>query len=341
MSQRDLPLWARAVAAGLLVFASWWLLSTDALRDTLGDSVGILCLGVISVFILRGMHLPLSVWPFGPWRKSFQVVAVIAVAVVIAGLILLSGMNQPPVLASSIDAGMAVLVVTGALFWGFAYGFVKQRSFLPWYLIAVIIAILPYLVNLLLSIGGDGSGDSLCIWTRQGAAVEAESACQAAMLPTLMFLVAVGATSTLVTAELAFRRLLIGQPQKAGLLAVLGAAVIAAAWYAVLGLMDVSFPAPLVLGAVGALNAGCIYVLSRSLLVSALYSAVFMASYWALTLSLLDAGAQVGPQVPLSIWLTALGIGIGLAAIVAKQNGLFGDLKRHEQPREQPDASGD
>ncbi len=338
MSQRDLPLWARGVAAGLSVFASWWLLSTDALRSTIGDSVGILCLGVIAVFILRGMHLPLSVWPFGPWRKSFRVVAVIAVAVVIAGLILLSGMNQPPVLASSIDAGMAVLVVTGALFWGFAYGFVKQRSFLPWYLIAVIIAILPYLVNLLLSIGGEGSGDSLCIWTRQGAA---ESACQAAMLPTLMFLVAVGATSTLVTEELAFRRLLIGQPQRAGLLAVLGAAVIAAAWYAVLGLMDVSFPAPLVLGAVGALNAGCIYVLSRSLLVSALYSAVFMASYWALTLSLLDAGAQVGPQVPLSIWLTALGIGIGLAAIVAKQNGLFGDLKRNKQPREQPDASGD
>jgi hypothetical protein len=125
------------------------------------------------------------------------------------------------------------------------------------------------------------------------------------------------------------------------LLPVLGAAVVAAAWYAVLGLMDVSFPAPFVLGAVGALSAGCIYVLSRSLLVSALYSAVFMASYWALTLSLLDAGAQVGPQVPLSIWLTALAIGIGLAAIVAKQNGLLGDLKRHEQPREQPDASGD
>ena len=341
MSQRDLPLWARGVAAGLLVFASWWLLSTDALRNTLGDSIGILCLGVISVFILRGMHLPLSIWPFGPWRKSFQVVAVIAVAVVVAGLVLLSGMNQPPVLAGSIDPGMAVLVVTGALFWGFAYGFVKQRSFLPWYLIAVIIAILPYLVNVLLSIGGEGSGVTLCIWTRQSAAVEAKTTCQAAMLPTLMFLVAVGATSTLVTEELAFRRLLIGQPQKAGLLAVLGAAVVAAGWYAVLGLMDVGFPAPLVLGSVGALNAGCIYVLSQSLLVSALYGGAFMASYWALTLSSLDPGAQLGPQVPFSVWLTALAIGIGLAAIVAKQNGLLGDLKRYEQPREQPDAAGD
>ena len=341
MSQRDLPLWARGVAAGLLVFASWWLLSTDALRNTLGDSIGILCLGVISVFILRGMHLPLSIWPFGPWRKSFQVVAVITVAVAIAGLILLSGMNQPSVLADIIDPGMAVLVVAGALFWGFGYGFVKQRSFLPWHLIALITAILPLLVNLLLSIGGEGSGDALCVWTRQGAAVENATLCHAAMLPTLMFLVAVGATSALVTEELAFRRLLIGQPKKAGLLVVLAAAVIAAAWYAVLGLMDVGFPAPLVLGSVGALNAGCIYVLSQSLLVSALYSGAFMASYWALTLSSLDPGAQVGPQVPFSIWLTALVIGIGLAAIVAKQNGILGDLMRHEEPLEQPDASGD
>jgi hypothetical protein len=205
----------------------------------------------------------------------------------------------------------------------------------------VIIAMLPYLVNLLLSIGGESSAVTLCIWARQSTAVEAETTCQAAMLPTLMFLVAVGATSTLVTEELAFRRLLIGQPQKAGLLVILGAAVVAVVWYAVLGSMDVGFPAPLVLGSVGAFNAGCVYVLSRSLLVSALYSGVLMAGYWALTLSSLDSGTQSGPQVPFSVWSTALVIGICLAAIVVKQNGLLGDLKRYEQPREQPDASGD
>ncbi|UCD25370.1 MAG: hypothetical protein JSW51_05495 [Gemmatimonadota bacterium] len=338
MSQRDLPLWARGVAAGLLVFASWWLLSTDALRSMLGNSVGILCLGVIAGSVLRGMHLPLAVWPFGPWRRSFSLIAVIAVAAMIAALILLSGLSQPEALEEIVDPGMTVLVVAGAVFWGFSFGFVKQRPFITWYLLAVSLALLPYLIDLMLSVGADSGR---CVWTRQVESPEGLDACQAGMLPTLMFLVAVGATSGLVTEELAFRRLLIGQPEKAGLVSLLAAALIATGWYAVLRLMVVEYPVPLILGAVGALNAGGIYVLSRSLLVSALYSGTFMASYWALNLSTLEASGEAGSGVSTSVWLVALVIGIGLAAVVFRRNGLLGDFVRPEEPEERVDVAGD
>ncbi len=62
MSQRDLPLWARGLAAALLIIASWWLVETDTLRGAVGDSIALVSLGIVTVSILQGMHLPLGLW---------------------------------------------------------------------------------------------------------------------------------------------------------------------------------------------------------------------------------------------------------------------------------------
>ncbi|UCG85830.1 MAG: hypothetical protein JSW71_18235 [Gemmatimonadota bacterium] len=325
MSQRDLPIWARGTAAGLVLFAAWWLLSTDVLRNTVGESLGILCLGVISVFILRGMHLPLSVWSDGPWRARFSTVAVISVAAAFAGLIVISGPSQPPPLVARLDPGMVALVVIGAVFWGFAFGFVKQRSFLPWYVLAVVIALLPPVASLTLAGGTAGASDA-CIWSTGAVSQNgANEGCQAAMLPSLLFLVPVGAAAKLVTEELTFRRVLIGQPDKAGLVQVVGSSVVALAWFALLAWSDVSISESVILGALGALIAGCFYVLSGSLLVSALYSAVFSAGHWSLQLSQVGVAPGAEAMVPASSWVVTLVIGTVMAALVVKRNGLLGD----------------
>jgi hypothetical protein len=338
LSQHDLPLWARGATAGLVLFAAWWLLSTDVLRTAVGESLGLLCLGVISVFTLRGMHLPLSVWPDGPWRHHFSVIAVIGVAIAFAVLILIAGPNQPQELTARLDRGMIALVVIGAVFWGFAFGFVKQSPFLPWYIAAVFIALLPSIVSLVFGGGAAPTGGSMCVWNAgeigQNGSTEV---CRTAVLPSLLFLVPVGAAAKLVTEELAFRRVLIGQPGSAGLAQVVCSSVVAAVWFALLTWMDVSGSDSVVLGGLGALTAGCLYALSGSLLVSALYSAVFSASYWSLRLSHTESITDAGRAVPASLWASAVAVGAVVAVLLVRRNGLLGN---HNVQGER-DASGD
>jgi heme/copper-type cytochrome/quinol oxidase subunit 4 len=335
LSQRDLPLWARGATAALVLFATWWLLNTEVLRNAVGESIAILCLGVISVFILRGMHLPLAFWPDGPWRIEFSLVAVLLTALVVAGMLLIAGPNQPPVLASRIDPGTVVLVVTGTLVWGFACGVVRQRPFLNWYALAAAVALLPLVTNLLVSAGGSDMAQGVCILTAANA--EQETGCRTAVLPTLVFLVAIGAGSKLITEEITFRRILIGDPKKAGLVHVAAAAAIAVAWFGVLAWAGIGTGETALLGGVAALTAGSIYVLSHSLMVSALYSAVFFAGYWAVVLSQTSGGTTNRLPVPVSFWTSSLLAGIVLALVVVRRNGLLG----HWRIRREPYVTGD
>jgi hypothetical protein len=302
LSPRDPPLWTRGVAAVLMIVASWWLRETDALRDAVGESIALLALAVVSASILRGMHLPLGLWPEGPWRERFARSVVVGAAVVF-GVLVVALAPDKAIPQTSIDAGMAALVTAGVVAWGFALGLVRQRRYLVWYALAVAAAAAPLIGAV---VGG-------AVWT-------------AGSWRSFGFLAAVGASSSLISLELAFRRLMIGQPDRAGLVLVLLGALPVAAWALLAAPLLPGFAASpwLILGA-GA-GAGCLYVLSGSLLVSSLYTGVLFASLGALTLAV---PADAAGAIPTGWWFAAVhGVVVAaLSVVILHRRGLFAGLR--------------
>ena len=89
MSQHDVPLWLRVPAAGLCLLAAWWLRSTDAIAEPIGASIALLGLAVVAAFVLKGLSLPIGLWPDGPWRRTFSVAVVLLVALAFSVLFVL------------------------------------------------------------------------------------------------------------------------------------------------------------------------------------------------------------------------------------------------------------
>ncbi len=306
MPQRDPPLWARCVAVVLLLFATWWLYATGSVRGFIGESVGALCLGVIAISVLRGMHIPLGMWPNGPWRKRFSVPWVIGTAAVMGAILLISGSARSGVIVNQLDAGTFVTTALGTIGVGFGFGFVRHRRYLLWYAAALLLGILPIAVELLL---GSYAGGVV------------------ALLPLVVFLAAVGVPSKLATEEIAFRRMLIGIAPGAGLASVLISAVAVLLWLVVLHHAGVGGAATIVMGALGALSAGCIYVLSGSLLASALFNALQGAGLLAVTLQSNMTVEQAGLSVvSAATWIAVLLTSAGLTALTLQRNGFKGNL---------------
>jgi hypothetical protein len=138
-----------------------------------------------------------------------------------------------------------------------------------------------------------------------------------------------GATSKLVTEELAFRRLLIGAAPGAGLLSIIASTVTAFVWYVLLSRSGVGGSSIIALGTLGAFSAGCLYVLSRSLIVSALYSGLHAAAYWSLEFARTPSGSttQAG-AVSASGWVAAAAVSAALALVVSRRYGFWGNLKQ-------------
>jgi hypothetical protein len=323
------------------LFASWWLLSTDALTSSVGSSVGLIGVGVIAFSILRGMHLPSRIWPEGPYRRKFSIPAVLAVALLLAALLLLSRLGTSEALTDFADVGMFVLVLAGTVLLGFGFAMVKQRPYVRWYAIALGLALLPHIIGLLFSspAASSASGARFCLVTLgQSSVTESELlTCRAAALPSFLFLFAIGVTSKLITEEVAFRRLFIGCSGNSGLLTVLAAGVAATAWYVILARAGVTGTAGALLSGVAAVTAGCLFVLSCSLLVSAAYNAAFAASYWAVELARpVAAGAADEAGVPPSVWFVTLLIAGLLCYWVAREKGLVERIPGEGRP----DAAG-
>ncbi len=339
MSQIDLPLWARAAAVGLLLFASWWLLDTEAVRNLIGDGTALVSLGIIAISILRGMHLPLGLWPQGPWRKEFLIPPAPALGLIIAILIVLSRARDANALASSIDFGTGTAIVAGAVCLGFSIAFIKQRRFVPWYGLAFGLACIPLVslvgLELILSDNGSSFGCIASIDRIDDATGEKSIECAVGWFRAFIFFAAVGIPARLVTEEVAFRRLLIGSAAGAGVAVILGSAVFAACWYLIQFWAGVGTVQIVVMGGIGALSAGCLYVLSSSLTVSALFTGVYSAAY----LMIASGGfviAEGAPSIFRQVtWVTALLVALVLLVLVFRRNGLLGNLA----PTRNPDAS--
>ncbi|UCF41264.1 MAG: hypothetical protein JSW43_02725 [Gemmatimonadota bacterium] len=292
MPQPDLPLWARGVAAILLVIAAWWLLHTETLYGVTGDAIAPLSLGVVAGFILRGMHLPLGLWPNGPWRKEFSTVVLVVVAIVFGALVVATRPSRSPELAAILSPGMFLVILGGVLAWGFALAFVQQRGFLEWYGVAAVAGLAPWLVAVLgLAIGG-GEGATYCLLSTQGGPEAA--GCSTSAVDAMVFLTVIGVPAGLVTSELAFRRLIIGHPDHAGLVLVLASAAVTLLWWLAVAPALTGVSAPWWLVALGAVGAGSVYVLSGTLLVASVYTALVMAGYASLIHATpLSAGSEV------------------------------------------------
>lgn len=277
MPRPDLPLWARGVAAILLVIAGWWLLHTETLHGVTGDAIAPLSLGIVAGFILRGMHLPLGLWPNGPWRKEFSTVMLLVVALVFGALIVATRPSRSPELTGLLTPGMFVVVVAGVLAWGIALAYVQQRSVLEWYVVAAVAGLAPWLVAVAGLMVGGGGDATFCLLSTQGGPEAA--GCSTTAVDALVFLTVIGVAAGLVTFELAFRRLLIGHPDHAGLVLVLASAAVALLWWLAVAPSLSEVTAPWWLVMLAAIGAGSVYVLSGTLLVASVYTAVVMAGH--------------------------------------------------------------
>ncbi|MFQ6045311.1 MAG: hypothetical protein ACE5PT_02995 [Gemmatimonadales bacterium] len=309
-----MTLWARGAAVPLLILASWWAGRTEALRNLAGESIAVAALGVVAVFILRGMNLPLGLWPEGPIRRKLDVKVVALVALMFVLLVVAPHPEAYPGLEAILDPTALAVASVGVGALAVSAGLVEQWPVGRWYGIAAGAALLPVAVGLALA---PGSTD-LCVFSAGPG-----SGCEAALVPALSFGAAVAVPMTFVTEELAFRRMLLGRGAGAGLALVLGAALAASLWWALAwrGAWSVG---PW-FWALGAVAAGGLYALSGSLIVSAWYSGLLLAGQFALRMGLAggsaaDAGAGRADWAVLGTQVT---IAVGFCAWVYRENGLM------------------
>jgi hypothetical protein len=308
----------------LVLAAGWFAGRSERLISALGYSVVEVSAGVVAISILLGMRLPLDLWPRAPKRESVSLVAAVAVAAGMGGLIVVSRPLGVSGILLETDSMAVLAIVAGGTAWALAWGVTNQSAFLRWYGIAVIAAMVP----ILLAIALEGLRYGELPGVRVGPFLQV--AC--------FFLVA-GAAGSLVTQELAFRRLLIGQSGDAGLLMVIAAAMLFGLWRAIIPGTTGGFGQTLLTMSLGGFVMGSLYLLSRSLLVPALYQGVYSALVRGLQLSTVDPGSS--EVYTDTIWLPATVatavLSVVLGYYVLQRAGFLGTLR---QLREADAADG-
>jgi hypothetical protein len=323
LSLRDLPVWSRGVAALLVLIAGWYVPRAEGLVTAVGYSALEVSAGVVAVSLLLGMRLPFDLWPQQPERERFSIPLAVLVAAVMGGLILASRPSGVTADLATTNRGLLVMIVAGGTVWAVGWGRIRQRAFARWYAVAGVAALVPVVV-------------------RVAAVMLQDRVLPAIHLTTFVqvggFFFVAAAAGALVTQELAFRRLLIGQAGDAGLAVVLIAAVVFGCWLAVV-------PEPpggvLQAGVSGALHGvvlGSLYTLSRSLLVPAVYHGVSASGIRAFDLAAIPTEGATGVTDVVGVGMVATGIvGAILAYHVYRQSGFLGLLTR----RRLPDAVSD
>ena len=316
MSPRDLPPWARGTTAVLVLIAAWYVPRSDSLAPVVGSSALEISAGVVAVSILLGMRLPLDLWPQHPERERFSLPAAAGAAVVMGVVLVLAEPTELPAIMADTDSGALFAIIVGGAVWALAWGRLHQRVFLRWYGFAAAAAGIPVLVGVI----------ALAI---QGGALPTISWGQ--YLRVAGFFLVVGSAGTLVTQEIAFRRVLVGQAGDAGLATVLLAAVVFGAWHGLApdpvgGVLRVAVTASL-----HGVVLGSLYALSRSLLVPAFYHGVSTAALRAfdLTAAAPDGAPPYADRMTWAVVATAI-VASGLGYQVLQRSGFLGVLRRRQ-----------
>jgi Type II CAAX prenyl endopeptidase Rce1-like len=308
LSQRDLPIWSRVVAAILLLVAGWWAAHSSRLVAVIGDSVVEISAGVVSLSLLLGMRLPLDLWPRAPVRERFSIGLCVAVAVVLGTMLMLSKPTGLPTEFGHYGKAALPIVVLGGTVWALAWGRTNQLAFGRWYGTAAAAAVGPWITSLLvLLVMGRLAPVSVAIF-----------------LGSFLFFFVVTTTGSLITQELAFRRVLVGQSGDSGLLIMLAAAVIFGMWNAVLPQGGSVWPV-IATTTVNGCVMGALYILSRSLLVSSLYHGLNSGLVRGWQIAMIEstgATKQAPLWIPMAVATTV--VAIALAVRVNRRTGLLG-----------------
>lgn len=322
LSPRDLPVWARGVTAAFLLLAAWYVPRAESLVAIVGYSALDISAGVVAVSILLGLRLPVDLWPMQPRRQHFAVLNALWLPLAMGVLIVVSGPSGGPAALVESDRGAAFVLVVGTVVWALAMGRVRQRPFARWFGLAAACALAPGLVG------------AVAVSISRGGVPPFDLA---AFAQVAAFFLVLGSAGALVTQEIGFRRVLIGQAGDAGLATVLIAALAYGLWNGLapdpVGGVGPTVVATTVHGVV----LGSLYSLSRSLLVPALYHGVSTAG-----LRAFDVAAELGefaPPIEGSMWviLTSGVVAVYLGFQVSRRSGFLGILHR----RQLPDAAHD
>ena len=299
-----------------MLLAAWHIPRTEQLVGFMGYSALEISTGVVAVAILLGMGLPLDLWPQYPARTRFSLPAALAAAIVLGGLMIASGPSDLPANMIETEEGLVVAVVVGSAVWSLAWGQLRHKMILRWYGIAALAAVAPVLIGVITMAVQDGGLPPL----QTGV-----------LLRVAAFFLVIGSTGALVTQELAFRRVLIGQAGDAGLATVLIAAVLFGTWNALAPDPPGGVLQAFVLGSLRGVVLGCLYSLSRSLLVPALCHGAWLAAIrstgMATTLTEGGVGQTLEDRMTSVIVATAA-VAIVLAYQVSRRSGFVGILAR-------------
>ena len=323
MSPRDLPVWSRGAAVLLVLIAAWYAPRSDALVTLAGHSSLALGAGVVATSLLLGMRLPLDLWPQQPERERFSLPFALLLAVVMGGLIVMSRSSGIPGYLAEFDRGLLVAIVVGGTAWALGWGKIRQRAFLGWYGVAAAVGLVPLIAKIIAATLEQGGLPPVELGTFFQVGV---------------FSLVAGAAGALVTQELAFRRVMIGQAGDAGLALVLISALAFGAWLAVAPDPPGGALHAATLGTLQGVVLGSLYTLSRSLLVPALYHGVSTAGLRAFDLASVPVEGTASSNDYVMAGMAATGIVAAMLAYrVSRRSGFIGLLKR----RHTTDASSD